>query len=111
MYWNHQKLHFHYLHNMFTIGKRFVIILIAVIVLLSVPFTAMQFSDEVNWSVFDFLVMGSMLLLVGTSIGLVSLIIKSFRSRLMIIGVIILIFLLIWLELAVGIIGTPFAGN
>ena len=81
------------------------------IVLLSIPFIAMQFSDEVNWSTFDFLVMGGMLLLLGVVIESVLSVIKSFNIRTMIIGVIVLIFLLAWLELAVGIIGTPFAGK
>jgi len=37
--------------------------------------------------------------------------IKSIDKRILIIGAIVVLFLLIWAELAVGIFGTPFAGS
>jgi hypothetical protein len=36
---------------------------------------------------------------------------NSMHYRILLIGSILLIFLLVWAELAVGIFGTPFAGN
>ncbi len=36
--------------------------------LLLVPFVAMRFTDEVNWTVFDFVVMGVLLLVTGLTI-------------------------------------------
>ena len=71
----------------------------------------MLISDEVNWSVFDFLIMG--LLILSFSFGVKQVInkIKIVKYRVLLIGVIFLLFLLIWAELAVGIFGTRFAGN
>lgn len=79
--------------------------------LLLIPLVAMQFTKEVNWSIADFLIMGGLLLLVGSGIEFVRRRNKDFQKRLVYISIIVLAFLLIWAELAVGIFGTPFAGN
>ena len=55
-----------------SISKRHLIILCSILVLLSIPFAAMQFSSEVNWSLFDFLVAGGLLLALGFSIDFVA---------------------------------------
>nr|WP_294859750.1 hypothetical protein [uncultured Fluviicola sp.] len=92
-------------------NKRLIIILSIAAVLLLIPFIAMQFTDEVKWDGFDFLIMG--ILLVGT--GLVcefilrKVIQRSTRIILCLAAVFVLV--LIWMELAVGIFGTPFAGS
>jgi hypothetical protein len=81
------------------------------LLLLFLPLVGMLISDEVNWSVFDFLIMG--LLILSFSFGVKQVInkIKIVKYRVLLIGVIFLLFLLIWAELAVGIFGTRFAGN
>lgn len=96
---------------MITKNKRLVGILATIFGLLLIPFVAMQFSKEVNWSIFDFVVMGILLLSVGLFIELVLRKVKTTKNRIIICGAIIIAFLLVWAELAVGIIGTPFAGN
>ena len=79
--------------------------------LLLVPFIAMQFTNEVNWTVIDFVVMGGLLLFLGFTFDfLVGKITSSIFKIILGIGI-VLIFLLIWAELAVGIVGTPFAGS
>lgn len=96
---------------MITLNKRFAVIISAALFLLLIPFVAMQFTKEVNWSLFDFLVAG--FLLIGTGL-LLETIIKNFKTTkhrvLLIIGLFLVLFLL-WAELAVGIFGTPFAGS
>lgn len=79
--------------------------------ILSIPLVAMQFSEEWDWKPFDFAIIGS--LLIGSG-----LIFEFIRSRLtntthkIIAGIVILGFVLLtWAELAVGVIGTPFAGS
>ena len=47
---------------------RLICILLAVPALLLVPFIAMRFTDEVNWTAMDFVTMGAMLLVTGVSI-------------------------------------------
>jgi uncharacterized membrane protein len=79
--------------------------------LLAIPFIVMQFTDQVNWSLFDFILMGILLLALGFGIHLISLKTKTNRQKIIFITVAVLLFLLIWGELAVGIIGSPFAGD
>lgn len=93
------------------VKKRMAIVSGGVAAILSVPLIAMQFTNEVNWSLFDFIVMGALLLLTGTGIEIVTRKVKSSNLKIVLTIVIILVLLLIWAELAVGIFGTPFAGS
>ncbi len=92
-------------------NKRLAGILATVVILLLIPLTAMQFTNEVDWSVSDFVIMGILLLTTGLACELVLRNVKSFKNRVIIIAVILLILFLVWAELAVGIFGTPFAGS
>ena len=44
------------------VAKKFIIIPLIVSLILLVPFIAMQFTDEINWKPFDFVVAGLLLL-------------------------------------------------
>ena len=79
--------------------------------LLLIPLFGNVFSDEVNWSLFDFLVMGTILLTMGILINLIIDKLKKRSIKVLLIIVTLLVFALIYLELAVGIFGTPFAGS
>jgi len=79
--------------------------------LLLIPLIAMQFTNEVNWSLFDFIIMGAMLTIAGLLIGITLTKFKASKNRILLIAIIIAIFFLIWAELGVGIFGTRFAGN
>ena len=96
---------------MLTQNKRIYGILLTVAILLLIPFTAMQFTNEVNWALSDFIIAGGLLLGTGLMIELVIRNVKNVKYRLAICAVILLALLLIWIELAVGIFGTPFAGS
>lgn len=91
--------------------RRLSIILLAVLSVLLIPLIAMQFTQEVYWTPSDFLIAG--VLLSGTGITLEMLLrkFKTFKSRFVAAGILFVIFFLIWAELAVGIFGTPWAGN
>lgn len=78
---------------------------------LLIPFIGMQLTDTIQWSVLDFVVMGILLLGLGSGIQWVSGKIQSPWKKQVYVGLLILTFLLVWAELAVGIFGTPFAGN
>ena len=79
--------------------------------LLLIPLIAMQLTNEVNWSFFDFIIMGALLTITGILIGVILQKVKNSKSRLILIITIVMMFFLIWAELGVGIFGTRFAGN
>ena len=81
------------------------------LLLLLIPLIGMLFSNEVNWSFFDFIIMGILILSLSFSIKQVLKTTKNKNYRILIITVILILFLLIWAELAVGIFDTPFAGS
>ncbi|HIE73868.1 MAG TPA: hypothetical protein EYQ06_06340 [Flavobacteriales bacterium] len=86
-------------------------ILIVVAILLSIPLIAMQFTDEVSWTILDFVVIGILLLSIGFICELTIRKVSKIKHRIAICITILVVFLLIWAELAVGIFGTPFAGS
>ncbi len=78
---------------------------------LLLPAVAQLFTDEVKWTGFDFVVMGSLLLSLAFGVDLAWRTIRGRTARLLAIGGALLLFLLVWVELAVGVFGTPFAGS
>jgi protein-S-isoprenylcysteine O-methyltransferase Ste14 len=92
-------------------NKRLLIMVSVVVGLLCIPLIAMQFSEEVFLTSSDFVIMGILLLITGLLGELVLRKIKSKRNRIIVAAVILLTFLFVWAELAVGIVGSPFAGS
>ncbi|MGY6743603.1 MAG: hypothetical protein ACXIUQ_12770 [Cecembia sp.] len=91
--------------------KRISAIFLIVALLLSIPFIAMQFTEEVQWSPFDFILMGVLLSLTGLGIDFILRTFPKLQQRLLLIAVVLGAFFLIWAELAVGLFGSPFAGS
>ena len=91
--------------------KRLLIIAGIVGLLLMIPLVAMQFTSDVNWSGFDFTIMGTLLLSAGLLIELVARKVRNLDYKFGFIIAILILFFLVWAELAVGIFGTPFAGS
>ena len=81
------------------------------LLLLLLPLIGMFVSNEVNWSFLDFIVMGILILSLSFGIKQVLKTTKNIKYRILIIGLILILFLLIWAELAVGIFDSPFAGS
>lgn len=96
---------------MITQNKRLMSIVLTVVFILLIPFIAMQFTAEVTWTLFDFVVAGVLLLGTGLMCELVMRKVKNMNYRIGVIAVILAALFLIWAELAVGIFGTPFAGS
>lgn len=94
-----------------TRNKRLTSILLSVPVLLLIPLIAMQFTKEVNWTLSDFVVMGALLAGTGLIVEFILRKVRNKNHRLMLCGVLLLLFFLTWAELAVGIFGTPFGGS
>jgi len=96
---------------MITQEKRLIGIVLTVALLLLIPLIVMQLTDEVNWTLLDFVVAGSLLLGTGLLAELVMRKVSKTNSRIAIIFAILIVLFIIWAELAVGIFGTPFAGS
>jgi asparagine N-glycosylation enzyme membrane subunit Stt3 len=77
--------------------------LLTVAALLLIPLVAMQFTDEVNWSIADFIVAGALLLGSGLLFDLIIRKIKRMRYRIAISVILVIALLVVWAELAVGI--------
>ncbi len=71
----------------------------------------MQFSSAVEWNSLDFLIMGILLTGTGFLSEITFRLVKTVKSRIILISTILFVFILVWAELAVGIFGTPFAGS
>ncbi len=85
---------------------------VATILLLMVPLVAMQFTNEVNWSAGDFILMGALLFGTGSILVLVLRQSDNMVFRAAVTVAIGTTFLMIWANLAVGLIGAgPNPGN
>lgn len=97
--------------SMQTQNKRVLAIFGTVAVLLSIPLIAMSFTSEVNWTFLDLVVAGFLLLGTGLAIEFVLRMVRKTSHRIALTLGILFILFIVWAELAVGIIGTPFAGS
>ena len=96
---------------LFRQNKRFIIIVLTSLIILLIPLVAMQFTNEVNWTLSDFMIAGTLLLCTGLMCELAIRKIKKIKYRIAIFVTLLVVLLLIWAELAVGIFGTPFSGQ
>ncbi len=80
--------------------------------LLVIPFAAMKMGvDGVNWTALDFVAAAIMLLGAGFAVEVALRVVKRFECRIAACVAILLALAVVWAELAVGILGTPFAGS
>jgi len=73
--------------------------------LLALPALAMRVTDQVNWALGDFIVFGAMLALLVGGIEFLSASRLGLRARLIGVATVLVVFVLTWIELAVGIFG------
>lgn len=92
-------------------NKRLIGIFVGVGLLLLIPFIAMKFTGDVKWTGIDFIIAGILLLGTGLVSEFVLRKVKNIGPRLAICAGVLAMLFLIWAELAVGLIGTPLAGN
>ncbi|PUZ26136.1 hypothetical protein DCC81_18020 [Chitinophaga parva] len=89
---------------MLTVATRRLLIGAFILVLLTLPLIAMQFTTEVRWTVTDFAVAAFLLAATGSGCELIMTRVKSMRRRLLICGLVLALLLVVWIQLAVGII-------
>jgi len=73
------------------------------VVLLLIPFIAMNFTSEVQWTLFDFLVAGALLFGTAAACDYVLRNTRPVKFQVLFCLVILLVLFIIWAELAVGI--------
>ena len=69
------------------------------------------FSKEFDWSSSDFLIAGILLFGTALIIDLIRRIVKNKTYKILLCVVVLFVLILTWVELAVGLFGTPFAGS
>lgn len=79
----------------------FMWLVVLTLLFLLVPFVAMQITTQVMWSGFDFLVMGALLLIVGSLLILIARNLSSGAFRWLSI-IILMTAVYVWVELAMG---------
>lgn len=95
---------------------RLFVIVGAVAFILLIPGVAMLIDNNdadkgVDWTLLDFLVAGGLLLSIGLLCELVLRKFPKTKHRLLLCGALLLVLLVVWIELAVGIFGSPIAGS
>jgi hypothetical protein len=63
----------------------------------------MQFSDDVDWQLNDFVIIGVLLFATGLVLDLIISKVRGRNRKLAAIGALMLVFLYVWAELAVGV--------
>lgn len=82
------------------------------VLILSIPLIAMQFTQEVDWSFMDFVIMGILIFSTGSMYVLLTRFTPNVIYRAAMGAAIGTTFLMVWANLAVGLIGAgPHAGN
>lgn len=79
--------------------------------ILLLPVVGMMISDQVNWSVADFVIATILLTAAGIVVDFIFSRLTSRRARIILLGLFFILFALVWGELAVGLFGTRWAGN
>lgn len=98
-------------YNLGMKAKKIIRIVLMAAIILAIPLVAMQFSDDWNWKLSDFVIIGIIVVGAGLLYEFVASKLKTPKQR-MLFGILVaLAVLLTWAELAVGLFGTPFAGS
>jgi hypothetical protein len=81
------------------------------LLLLIIPLIGMNFTNEIDWDLSDFIISGLILLVFSLTANFLIHRISNRNRRVVYITILLILFMFIWIELAVGIFGTPFAGS
>ncbi|MBM4412210.1 MAG: hypothetical protein FJ040_02005 [Chloroflexi bacterium] len=82
-----------------------------VLLLLMIPLIGMQINADIRWGLFDFVIAGGILFAARLAYEAIRTRLFSTSHRIWMVVGISLVVMVVWLELAVGIVGTPFAGS
>ena len=80
------------------------------VAVLLVVFLASLLSDQVTWFIYDFLISGGLIFVFATIETILWNKLKS-KHRLFVVLFVLLVFLILWAEMAVGLFDSPLAGS
>ena len=93
------------------LARDIAIVLIVAATILLLQAVAMQFNAEIVWTASDFILAAAMIVGAGLVFVVASRLLRSTRQR-VIFGIVLAVaFLLVWVEMAVGLIGSPISGS
>ena len=75
---------------------RLIVILAAALSLLLIPYVAMKFTGEVNWTALDFITMGIMLLCTGIGVEIALRVVKATWMRVAGVAGVLFAFVMVW---------------
>ena len=78
---------------------------------LAVNLVAMQVTDEVDWSWFDFAAASVLLLGGAAAFGLATAWVRKVEHKWLVAGAVLGVLFLVWVELGVGLVGSSLAGS
>lgn len=84
-------------------NHRFAAMMLGALLLLCIPLIAMQFTSGVNWTSLDFAAAALLLFALGCTVELALRSLKGKNARRIGCALVLLVFLALWVELAVGI--------
>ncbi|MES2320064.1 MAG: hypothetical protein V4631_21505 [Pseudomonadota bacterium] len=91
--------------------KQIGFVVLGTAIVLLMPLLAMQFTSEVDWKGGDFAIIAVLLVCTGLAYVFGARLVTTVKSRAILGAVLGLLVLLVWVELAVGVFGSPFAGS
>ncbi len=100
-----------FIKTIYMLNSRLKKILISITVILIIPVFGKLFTDDFQWTLPDFIIGAILLYGTGLMIDFILRKIQKISHRIALCGFILFLLISIWAELAVGLIGTPFAGN
>ena len=100
-----------FIKTIYMLNSRLKKILISITVILTIPVFGKLFTDDFQWALPDFIIGAILLYGTGLMIDFILRKIQKISHRIALCGFILFLLISIWAELAVGLIGTPFAGN
>jgi hypothetical protein len=86
-------------------------VIVLTFLLLLVPLISMQFYEEANWNIADFIIAGALLMGAGLTFVFLTRYTIGKKHRLIIGSILLILLVVVWAELAVGIFGTRFSGD
>lgn len=93
-------------------SRSLIVVAAITVLILMVPLIAMQFTDDVQWSFSDFVIMGALIFGTGITFKLITRGSSNITFKIAAAFAFGASFLMIWVNLAVGLIGSgPNAGN